>query len=283
MIIDGKTITENIKNDIKKEIIENNYKPTLSIIMAGNDESSRIYAKAKIKACKSVGINTEFYHFEDNEEDKFVAKLNELNLDNNVSGIMLEMPLPKSYKINSIIDIINPIKDVDAISPYNMGRLFTGNPLYIPCTPKAIHYILKSLNIDFTGKHAVVVGRSNIVGKPVAHLLLSMNMTITICHSKTINLKEYTKQADVLVLAVGKRNLLNKEMIKKNVVLIDAGINYYDGKIFGDADFEDVKEDCSYITPVPGGVGPITTTMILLNTLEAYKNAIKSHNGERNK
>ncbi len=276
MIIDGKVIAKRIRANIKAEIQENNYKPKLAILIAGNDSASKIYANAKVKACAGVGIDAEVFCFSDSEEGKFLNKLEELNVDENIHGIFVEMPLPKSFNSQRTYDIINPLKDVDCISTYNMGRLFAGNPLYLPCTPHAILTILKQLDINFTGKHAVIVGRSNILGKPVAKLMLDLDMTVTQCHSKTVDLQKYTKMADVLILAAGKKNLINGDMIKEGVILIDAGINEYDGKIYGDCDFQSAENRCLYITPVPGGVGPVTTSMVLLNTLEAYKNAIKN-------
>ncbi|MGF7397081.1 bifunctional 5,10-methylenetetrahydrofolate dehydrogenase/5,10-methenyltetrahydrofolate cyclohydrolase [Thermoanaerobacterium thermosaccharolyticum] len=276
MIIDGKVIAKRIRANIKAEIQENNYKPKLAILIAGNDSASKIYANAKVKACAGVGIDAEVFCFSDSEEGKFLKKLEELNVDENIHGIFVEMPLPKSFNSQRTYDIINPLKDVDCISTYNMGRLFAGNPLYLPCTPHAILTILKQLDINFTGKHAVIVGRSNILGKPVAKLMLDLDMTVTQCHSKTVDLQKYTKMADVLILAAGKKNLINGDMIKEGAILIDAGINEYDGKVYGDCDFQSAENRCLYITPVPGGVGPVTTSMVLLNTLEAYKNAIKN-------
>ncbi|MEG6568169.1 bifunctional 5,10-methylenetetrahydrofolate dehydrogenase/5,10-methenyltetrahydrofolate cyclohydrolase [Thermoanaerobacterium thermosaccharolyticum] len=276
MIIDGKVIAKRIRENIKAEIQENNYKPKLAILIAGNDSASKIYANAKVKACAGVGIDAEVFCFSDSEEGKFLNKLEELNVDENIHGIIVEMPLPKSFNAQRTYDLINPLKDVDCISTYNMGRLFAGNPLYLPCTPHAILTILKQLDINFTGKHAVIVGRSNILGKPVAKLMLDLDMTVTQCHSKTVDLQKYTKMADVLILAAGKKNLINGDMIKEGAILIDAGINEYDGKVYGDCDFQSAENRCLYITPVPGGVGPVTTSMVLLNTLEAYKNAIKN-------
>ncbi|WP_434565508.1 bifunctional 5,10-methylenetetrahydrofolate dehydrogenase/5,10-methenyltetrahydrofolate cyclohydrolase [Thermoanaerobacterium thermosaccharolyticum] len=276
MIIDGKVIAKRIRENIKAEIQENNYKPKLAILIAGNDSASKIYANAKVKACAGVGIDAEVFCFSDSEEGKFLKKLEELNVDENIHGIFVEMPLPKSFNAQRTYDLINPLKDVDCISTYNMGRLFAGNPLYLPCTPHAILTILKQLDINFTGKHAVIVGRSNILGKPVAKLMLDLDMTVTQCHSKTVDLQKYTKMADVLILAAGKKNLINGDMIKEGAILIDAGINEYDGKVYGDCDFQSAENRCLYITPVPGGVGPVTASMVLLNTLEAYKNAIKN-------
>ncbi|WP_434653968.1 bifunctional 5,10-methylenetetrahydrofolate dehydrogenase/5,10-methenyltetrahydrofolate cyclohydrolase [Thermoanaerobacterium thermosaccharolyticum] len=276
MIIDGKVIAKRIRENIKAEIQENNYKPKLAILIAGNDSASKIYANTKVKACAGVGIDAEVFCFSDSEEGKFLKKLEELNVDENIHGIIVEMPLPKSFNAQRTYDLINPLKDVDCISTYNMGRLFAGNPLYLPCTPHAILTILKQLDINFTGKHAVIVGRSNILGKPVAKLMLDLDMTVTQCHSKTVYLQKYTKMADVLILAAGKKNLINGDMIKEGAILIDAGINEYDGKVYGDCDFQSAENRCLYITPVPGGVGPVTTSMVLLNTLEAYKNAIKN-------
>ncbi|AEF17218.1 Bifunctional protein folD [Thermoanaerobacterium xylanolyticum LX-11] len=280
MVIDGRNIAKSIREKVKSEIFEKNYHPKLAILVAGNDEASLIYANTKIKACANVGIDAYTYFFTNDEEDKFLKKLDELNTDDSIHGIMIEMPLPKSYDAQRIYDLINPIKDVDCISTYNMGRLFSGNPLYLPCTPYAILTILKSLDVEYTGKHAVVVGRSNILGKPVAKLMLDLDMTVTQCHSKTLNLEEYTKTADVLVLAVGRRNLVGGQMVKKGTIVIDAGINEYNGEIYGDCDFQSVESLCSYITPVPGGVGPVTTSIVLSNTLEAYKNVIKNSNGK---
>lgn len=281
MIIDGKEIAKKIRENIKAEIRENNYKPRLAILIAGNDSASKIYANTKVKVCTDVGIDTEVYCFSDREEDNFIKKLNELNTDENVHGIIVEMPLPKSFNPQKTFDLINPVKDIDCISTYNMGRLFAGNPIYLPCTPHAILTILKQLNINFAGKHAVIVGRSNILGKPVAKLMLDLDMTVTQCHSKTIELEKYTKMADVIILAAGKRNLVNGDMIKDGAILIDAGINEYDGKIYGDCDFQSAQKRSLYITPVPGGVGPVTVTMVLLNTLEAYKNAVKDTYSKR--
>lgn len=276
MIINGKEISNKIKEEVKREIMEFSYKPRLAILMAGNDESSKVYANSKVKACQNVGIEAEVYYFSESEESKFFDMLKFLNEDKNTHGIMIEMPLPKSFNAELVYDILNPYKDVDCISNYNMGRLFAGNPIFVPCTPKAILHILENIDTEFEGKHAVVIGRSNILGKPVAKLLLDKNCTVTVCHSKTKDLAYHTKQADILVLAAGKMNLIKGDMIKEGTILIDAGINVYDGNIYGDADFESVKGLCSYITPVPGGVGPVTTAMILKNTLEALKYAVKS-------
>lgn len=276
MIIDGKIISQKIKNDIKREIEDAGYFPKLAILMVGDDESSKVYINSKIKACESVGIKTEVFYFDRSEEAKFIDAIKALNNDKKVHGIMIEMPLPKNYNLELLFDIINPFKDVDCISTYNMGRLFAGKPIFMPCTPKAILHILDSININLSGRHAVVVGRSNILGKPISKLLLDRDCTVTTCHSKTINLRSYTKNADILVLAAGKKNLINADMVKEGVVLIDAGINVYEGNIYGDADFDSLKDICSYITPVPGGVGPVTTAMILQNTLEAFKYAYKN-------
>jgi len=276
MIIDGKEISNRIKEEVKRKIQEFGYKPRLAILMAGDDESSKVYANSKVKACESVGIEAKVYYFSEKEEDKFFDTLQRLNEDKDTHGIMIEMPLPKGFDVDKVYDTINPYKDVDCISNYNMGRLFAGKPLFVPCTPKAIIHILENTGVDLEGKHAVVIGRSNILGKPVAKLLLDKNCTVTVCHSKTKDLAYHTKQADVLVVAAGKMNLVRGDMVKEGVVLIDAGINVHEGKIYGDADFESIKDKASYITPVPGGVGPVTTAMILKNTLEAFKYAVKS-------
>lgn len=276
MIIDGRKLAQKIKENIKREIEDSGYFPKLAILMAGDDKSSKIYVNSKIKACESVGIKTEVSYFKKNEETKFIDAIKSLNNDKKVNGIMIEMPLPENFNLELILDIINPYKDVDCISTYNMGRLFSGKSLFVPCTPKAILHILDSININLAGKHAVVVGRSNILGKPISKLLLDRDCTVTTCHSKTTDLRAYTENADILVLAAGRKNLINADMIKEGVVLIDAGINVHEGNIYGDADFDSVKDICSYITPVPGGVGPVTTAMILQNTLEAFKYACKN-------
>jgi methylenetetrahydrofolate dehydrogenase (NADP+)/methenyltetrahydrofolate cyclohydrolase len=276
MIIDGKEISNKIKEEVRKEVEKLDEKPKLAILMAGDDESSKVYANSKVKACESVGMKAEVYYFSEHEEKKFFETLNRLNEDEKTHGIMIEMPLPKSFDVDRVYDTINPYKDVDCISNYNMGRLFAGKPLFVPCTPKAIIHILENIGIELEGKHAVVIGRSNILGKPVAKLLLDKNCTVTVCHSKTKDLGFHTKQADVLVVAAGKMNLVKGDMVKEGVVLIDAGINVHEGKIYGDADFDSIKDKASYITPVPGGVGPVTTAMILKNTLEAFKYAVKS-------
>jgi methylenetetrahydrofolate dehydrogenase (NADP+)/methenyltetrahydrofolate cyclohydrolase len=275
MIIDGKEISKKIREEVKREIKKFGYKPKLAILMAGDDESSKVYANSKVKACENVGIEAKIYYFSESEESKFFDTLKFLNEDKNTHGIMIEMPLPKNFNAELVYDTLNPYKDVDCISNYNMGRLFAGKPLFVPCTPKAILHILECINTQFEGKHAVVIGRSNILGKPVAKLLLDKNCTVTVCHSKTKDLAYYTRQADILVLAAGKMNLVKGDMVKEGAILIDAGINVYQDNIYGDADFESVKDLCSYVTPVPGGVGPVTTAMILKNTLEAFKYAVK--------
>lgn len=272
MILDGKTLSDKIKNEIKSKVKNYLIKPTLAVIQIGDDEASNIYINSKRKSCENVGINFIHEKFSSSaSEQEVINKIIEFNNDSYVNGILIQLPLPKKFDTYKLLNLINKNKDVDGLTDINMGLLFKDNNNLIPCTPQGIIKLLEEYNIDLVGKHAVVVGKSNLVGKPMAMLLLQSGATVTICHSKTIDLKQYTKQADILICAVGKKDLITKDMVKENVVVIDVGMNRVDGKLYGDVDFENVKDIASFITPVPGGVGPMTVAMLLFNVLKNYE------------
>jgi len=273
MIIDGKKLANEIKQDLKKRVEDLKKKgiiPKLAIILVGEDPSSKIYINMKMISGKEVGIETELHKFPENfEEKELIELIQELNRDEKVHAILVQLPLPKHINENRVIEAISPEKDVDGLTSINMFRLLFKDEFLVPCTPKGVIKMLDYHKIDLVGKNAVVVGRSKIVGKPIALMLLNRNATVTVCHSKTKDLKEHTKNADVLVVAVGKPKLITKDMVKEGAVVIDVGINRVEGKLCGDVDFENVKDVVSYITPVPGGVGPMTVAMVLENTLIA--------------
>lgn len=272
MILDGKTLSDKIKNEIKSKVKNYLIKPTLAVIQIGNDEASNVYIKAKEKACNTVGINFIHVKFEeDTTEQEVINKIVELNNDTYVNGILLQLPLPSQFNQDKLLNLINKNKDVDGLTDINAGLLFKGNSNLVPCTPLGIVTLLKEYKIDLIGKHVVIIGKSNLVGKPLAILLLQEGATVTICHSKTNNLKQFTKRADILVSAVGKKDLVTKDMVKENSVIIDVGINRVAGKLYGDVDFENVKDIVSFITPVPGGVGPMTVAMLLSNVVKNYE------------
>lgn len=274
-IIDGKKISEQIREELAKKVnsfkLKTNRMPGLAVILVGNDPASKIYVANKIKGCEAVGIKSFSVQLpEDISEIDLARHIKLLNKDNNVDGILLQLPLPKHLNEAAITALIDNEKDVDGFSAKNLGNLLLGKECFISCTPKGIIELLKRSKIDIDGKNVVIVGRSNIVGKPLFHLLLQENATVTICHSHTNNIKCYTKKADIVVAAVGKAGFLKADMIKKDAVVIDVGINRNeDGKVVGDVAFDEVKEVASYITPVPGGVGPMTITMLLSNTVDS--------------
>lgn len=276
-IINGKEISAKIKEELKKEIKNCFIKPGLSVIQVGNDEASNTYIKAKEKAASEVGINFNLYHFDEFcNEIEILNKIKELNSDEYVDGILLQLPLPDKFNEKKLINSINPNKDVDGLTDRSIGRLVSGRRTLISCTPLGIIELLKEKNIQIEGKHVVIVGRSLLVGKPLISLFLNRNATVTVCHSKTNKLSEFTKTADILVVAIGKREYIKEDMIKEGSVVIDVGINRYNGSLYGDVAFDEVAKKASYITPVPGGVGPMTVTMLLKNTLKSYKNKIAS-------
>ncbi len=276
MIIDGKKISKKIKMQIKDEVIKlkkQGITPELAVIMVGDNPASKIYVNNKKRACEETGIYSKEYFLPENTPQKeLVDLIGKLNLDPKINGILVQLPLPHHIDEQKIAKNITPEKDVDAFNPVNIGKLIIGNAKLLPCTPAGIMEILNHEKIFVTGKNCVIIGRSNIVGKPVALLLLQKDATVTICHSKTKNLSEICKNADIIISAVGKPCFITENMVKKNVVVIDVGITRKkDDTICGDVDFENVAPLASHITPVPGGVGPMTIAMLMKNTLIATK------------
>lgn len=274
-LIDGKQISIQIKNEVKEQInkIKHIGTPTLAVVLVGDDAASKVYIKNKKIACEYTGINSKSFELPQNTtQDELLKLIDDLNNDTTINGILVQLPLPKHIDADTILLAISSEKDVDGFHPYNIGLMSIGKDPFLPCTPAGIIELLKRSNIQIQNKNCVVVGRSNIVGKPVASLLLKQDGTVTICHSKTTNLKEICKQADILVVAIGKPNFIKADMIKQGVVIIDVGMNRVEGKLCGDVDFEMCKNLCSYITPVPGGVGPMTIAMLMKNCLKAFVN-----------
>lgn len=275
VILDGKKLRDKIFENLKAKTDSMPVKPTLAVILAGDNPSSIIYVNNKKKCAEKLGINsTVITYSSDVKESELLNKVNELNNNKNVTAILVQLPLPEHINQFNIIDAIAPEKDVDGLTTYNSGKLFSGEkPFVYPCTPKGIMLLLDEYGIEIEGKHAVVIGRSNLVGKPVAQMLLNRNATVTMCHSKTKNLSDITKTADILISAVGKK-IIGENMLKNNCVVIDVGIFRDDrGKISGDVDFEAASKIASYITPVPGGVGPMTIASLMLNTVELAANS----------
>ena len=276
MIIDGKKEAELLREEIKKEILEikesKNKVPGLTVILIGNYAPSQIYVKNKEKNSKEVGMNSDVIKYSDDVTEKeILEKIKELNNDQNVSGILVQLPLPKQINNEKIINAIHPSKDVDGFNPVNVGNLSSGYQGLVPCTPKGCLMLIKKVEKNLSGKHAVIIGRSNLNGKPMAQLLLKENCTVTIVHSKTKNLQQECLKADILVAAVGVPNLVKKDWVKKDAIVIDVGINKLNDKIVGDVEFDQVKDIAKAITPVPGGVGPMTIACLLKNTLECFK------------
>lgn len=271
ILLDGKSLSEKIKRDLINKLGCYENCPCLSVISVGDNASSKIYINNKKKACEQVGISFIHIHYEENiKEEKIIKKIKELNKDKNINGIIVQLPLPKKFDERKIINHIDSLKDVDGLTYNSSGKLFNNKSTFIPCTVKGIMEILNHYKIDLESKNVVIIGRSNLVGKPLMIECLNKNATVTICHSKTLNLREYTKNADILIVAVGQKYLIDKYMIKKDCIIIDVGINKVDGKIYGDVN-PDVNDLCSYKTPVPGGVGPMTVCMLMKNTVDAFK------------
>ncbi len=276
-IIDGKAIAKSMKEEFKQEVAnlkEKGITPGLSVILVGNNPASESYVKMKAKDCIEIGMNSEVIRMEASiSQEELLAEVNRLNNDDHVHGILVQLPLPKHIEEEAIINAINPEKDADGFHPINVGKMMIGEgDAYLPCTPNGIIELIHRTGEDIKGKHAVVIGRSNIVGKPVSILLLQENATVTICHSKTKNIKEVAKQADILVAAIGRAQMITEEYVKPGAIVIDVGTNRLEsGKLVGDVDFDGVEKIAGYITPAPGGVGPMTRTMLLKNTLEAAK------------
>ena len=272
-VMNGKDVASHVKFQVKNEIEDNNLNVTLAVVMVGEDPASKIYVNNKKKACEEVGIQSiEYILSEDTDENKLLSFIENLNENPNIHGILVQLPLPKHISEKKVIAAIAVEKDVDGFSAENVGKLWQGDYSIASCTPSGIMEILDYYNVDMSGKHCVVVGRSNIVGKPMAALMLERDATVTICHSKTRNLSDITSQADILIAAVGKSKFITSDMVKNDAVVVDVGINRDEnGKLCGDVDFENVKHKVSYITPVPGGCGPMTIAMLMKNTLIAAK------------
>lgn len=275
-IIDGKSLALKIKEKLKKEVQDlknSGINPCLAVVLVGENMASQKYVSFKEKACKELDIQSLVFRLPENTDEMSLIKLiDELNENSQVNGILIQLPLPRHLNQNRVLERINPFKDVDGFTPFCLGRLLIDNPLFIPCTPKGVIRMLDEYKINLEGKQAVVIGRSIIVGKPLSLLLLKRNATVTMCHSKTLNLQDITKKADILCVAIGRENFITSHMIKEGAVIIDIGINVtVSGKVVGDVNFDDVKEKASYITPVPGGVGPMTIAMLMENTIYATK------------
>lgn len=274
-LIDGKIISASVKERVKGEVEalkQQGITTGLAVIIVGEDPASKVYVANKKKACEALGIISEEYALPENTtQEELLALINELNNKKTINGILCQLPLPRHLDEQAVINAILPEKDVDAFHPQNVGKIMLGEYDFVPCTPAGIMEMLAYENISIEGKTCVVIGRSNIVGKPMGMLLLHKNGTVTICHSRTKDLASVCKEADILVAAVGRPNFVTADMVKEGAVVIDVGINRVDGKLVGDVDFEAVKDKCSAITPVPGGVGPMTIAMLMQNTLTASK------------
>jgi len=275
-LIDGKELAKNIRLKLKEEVEElknADIKPRLAVILVGDDKASKIYVKNKSKACEDVGIEYEEHILPASTKmEELLELIENLNNDETIHGILVQSPLPQGLDANEAFRKISPKKDVDGFNPINVGKLSLNQDCFVSCTPYGIIKMLEAYNIQTEGAHAVIIGRSNIVGKPLAQCLLNKNATVTICHSRTKNLKEITKQADILIAAIGKAKFVTEDMVKEGATVIDVGINRMDdGKLLGDTDFENIKDKVSYITPVPGGVGPMTIAMLMHNVVKAAK------------
>ena len=273
-ILDGKAVSLKVKESVKvraDELKKFGVEPTLAVVLVGEDKASQTYVRAKEKACNEYGIKSVAHRLSENTtQNELLALINVLNLDDSIHGILVQLPLPKHIDTNVVLAAIDPRKDVDGFHAVNVGKLVSGLDGFVPCTPLGVMEILKEYGIDVAGLNAVVIGRSNIVGKPMANLLLNASATVTVTHSKTKNLKEICKNADLIVAAIGKPFFLKADMVKDGAIVVDVGINRLDdGRLVGDVDFENVAPKCSYITPVPGGVGPMTIAMLLNNTILA--------------
>ena len=275
-IISGVEIAKKVRENIALQVAElkqQGVTPGLAVILVGDNQASKTYVANKEKACQQLGMHSVLIKLPETvSQEELLVKINELNEDNSIHGILVQLPLPKHIEEKSVIEAISPAKDVDGFHPENIGKMMTGQDTFYPCTPYGVIVMLEHIGYNPAGKHAVIVGRSNIVGKPAGQLLLNMDATVTYVHSKTVDMAKYTKQADILVVAVGKRDVITSEHVKPGAVVIDVGMNRNDeGKLCGDVAYDEVKEVASYITPVPGGVGPMTITMLMHNTLKAAR------------
>ena len=275
-IISGKQVSEQIRESIAKEVqilTEKGYRPGLAVVLVGEDPASQVYVRNKEKACHELGFYSEVHRLSPaTSQEELLALVDKLNRQENIHGILVQLPLPKQINEKSVIDAIAPEKDVDGFHPVNVGNLMIGDDSLLPCTPAGVIELIKRTGVSIEGKHAVVIGRSNIVGKPVSLLLQRENATVTMCHSRTANMAEIARQGDILVVAIGRANMIDGSYVKPGAVVIDVGMNRLDnGKLAGDVDYESAKEIAGFITPVPGGVGPMTITMLMQNTLLASK------------
>ncbi|HDQ92909.1 MAG TPA: bifunctional methylenetetrahydrofolate dehydrogenase/methenyltetrahydrofolate cyclohydrolase FolD [Synergistetes bacterium] len=274
-ILDGKAVAARVREKIQTSALElekeGKTPPGLAVVLVGDDPASKVYVGQKEKACLEVGFRSFLHRLPGTATVGDVLSLvDSLNRDPNVHGILVQLPLPGQIEESCVLEAIDPAKDVDGFHPTSMGRLVMGLPTVMPCTPRGIMYLLSEYEVEISGKKAVVLGRSNIVGKPVAHMLMAANATVTVCHSKTTELETYTREADIIIAAIGRPAFLKPQMVKKGCVVVDVGINRLESGLAGDVDFEGVSEKASWITPVPGGVGPMTIAMLMLNTFERY-------------
>jgi methylenetetrahydrofolate dehydrogenase (NADP+) / methenyltetrahydrofolate cyclohydrolase len=275
-IIDGTDISKKVREEIAHQVTvlkETGITPGLAVLLVGDNQASKTYVSMKEKACQALGIHSVLIRLPETlSQEELLVKIEELNQDESIHGILVQLPLPNHIEEKAIIEAIDPDKDVDGFHPVNVGKMMTGQDTFFPCTPYGVMVMLEHIGCDPSGKHAVIVGRSNIVGKPAGQLLLNKNATVTYCHSRTTNMEKYTKEADILVVAVGKRNVIRRDDVKPGAVVSDVGMNRDEnGKLCGDVAFDEVKEVASYITPVPKGVGPMTITMLMYNTVKAAK------------
>lgn len=275
VVIDGKAtaakIRASVKNDCDKIFAVHGKRPKLAIVLVGDNPASQIYVASKERSCAEVGMESVVVRLPENSDQNTVEKtVSELCLDETINGVMVQLPLPKTLNEKPVLELIPFEKDVDGLTSANAGRLFHGEKCLVPCTPKGVIALLKEYDIPLSGKNAVIIGRSNLVGKPLSILLLNENCTVTVCHSKTESLSDFTKKADILVVAIGKDRFVKSDMVKPDAVVIDVGINRTEDGLHGDVDYQSVKEIVGYITPVPGGVGPMTVAMLLQNTVEAF-------------
>ena len=270
-IIDGKKISGEIKDELKEKVDKLKIKPTLVVISVGDNPASKVYVSQKEKCANYIGINYEHKHYDSISDDELVKVIDKLNKDKKVNGIIVQLPLPDGMDETRIVNTIIPEKDVDGLTYLNAGLLLNNKTSMVSCTPKGIMELLKREKVNLVGCNAVVIGRSILVGKPMMNLLINANATVTLCHSKTKDLDKITKKADVLVVAIGKKHFVTRDMVKRGAVVIDVGINRVDGKLYGDVNYDDVYSKVKKITPVPGGVGPMTVVMLMKNVIESYE------------